>query len=268
MTARSLVALSFVALTFAPASASAQRDPREVAAEVHARGGYSDGVRFESRGGSGLESFPSLGGGGDRTSDAPRGARLGGGDDGLELRRTSGGASGRAPDSGFGGLFGGASQLLSHVLLAVVIVALVILVGFVIVALLRRRNVVPEDDAPVRVPRRAVSSADDLPLDLGDPEVLASQGRYGDAILALLVLALKTAGWRPEGQRSRTAREVLWSIATSDPRHTPLALVVRRSERVRFAGDEPSRALFEEVRAGYEALRAAAPRTVPPAERP
>lgn len=266
MTVRFLVALSFVALTFAPAGASAQRDPREVAAEVHARGGYSDGVRFESRGGGGgLESFPSLGG--DRTSDAPRGARLGGGDDGLELRRTSGGASGRAPDSGFGGLFGGASQLLSHVLLAVVIVALVILVGFVVVALLRRRNVVPEDDTPVRVPRRVVSSVDDLPLDLGDPEALASQGRYGDAILALLVLALKTAGWRPEGQRSRTAREVLWSIATSDPRHTPLALVVRRSERVRFAGDEPTRALFEEVRAGYEALRAATPR-VAPAERP
>jgi hypothetical protein len=245
-----------VLVAFAASVASAQRDPREVAAEVHARGGYSDGVRFESRGGGGLESFPSLGGG-DRRSDAPRSTRLGGGD-GLEARRTSRGATGRAPnDSSFEGLFGAASQLVSHILLGVVIVALVVLVGFVILSLLRRRDAAPEEDAPVRVPRRPVAAQEELPLDLGDPDALAAAGRYGDAILALLVLALKTAGWRPEGQRSRTAREVLWSIATSDPRHSPLALVVRRAERVRFAGDEPTRALFDEVRGGYEALRAA-----------
>jgi hypothetical protein len=254
-----VVLVAFVATT----AASAQRDPREVAAEVHARGGYADGVRFEARGGGGLESFPSLGG--DRQqSDAPRGTRLGGGD-GLEARRTSGGASGRAPDdSSFGGLFGGASQLVSHILLGVVIAALVVLVGFVVVSLLRRRDAVPEEDAPVRVPRRPLAAREELPLDLGDPDALAAAGRYGDAILALLVLALKAAGWRPEGQRSRTAREVLWSIATTDPRHSPLALVVRRSERVRFAGDEPTRALFDEVRSGYEALRTASRSTERP----
>lgn len=250
-----LLVLVALVVTTGASVASAQRDPREVAAEVHARGGYSDGVRFESRGGGGLESFPSLGG--DRQSDAPRSTRLGGGD-GLEERRTSGGATGRAPnDSGFDGLFGAASQLVSHVLLGVVIVALVVLVGFVIVSLLRRREAAPEEDTPVRVPRRPLAASEELPLDLGDPDALAAAGRYGDAILALLVLALKAAGWRPEGQRSRTAREVLWSIATTDPRHSPLALVVRRSERVRFAGDEPTRALFDEVRGGYEALRAA-----------
>lgn len=245
------LALALFALLLA-APASAQRDPREVATEIHTRGGYSDGVRFDSERG-GLSSFPS--GDGPTSADAPRGARLGGGEGLLEARRVSEGATGRAEDSGFSGLFGAASSLISNVLLVVVIVALVILVGFVVVALLRRRSAPPEEQLVARPLRRIDRAPEDLPLDLGDPDVLAAEGRYGEAILALLVLALKAAGWRPEGQRSRTAREVLWSIATSDPRHSPLALVVRRAERVRFAGDEATRALFDEVREGYHALR-------------
>ncbi|MCB9602067.1 MAG: hypothetical protein H6721_19440 [Sandaracinus sp.] len=241
----------FVLLVAAPAAA--QRDAREVASEVHGRGGYADGIQFESRRG-GFESFPNLGGG-RGASDAPRGARLGGGDGSLEGRRVSDGATGQAQDTSMGGMFGAASQLISNVLLAIVIVALVVLVGFLVAALLQRRNAPPEEAPPLRSPRRPMSGPEDLPLDLGDPDALAAQGRYGDAILALLVLALKSAGWKPEGQRSRTAREVLWSLAASDPRHPPLSTVVKRAERVRFAGDEATQALFEEVRDGYRALR-------------
>lgn len=247
------LALGLTALLLA-APAAAQRGPREVATEIHARGGYSDGVRFESGHGE-LSSFPSLGG--PTGADAPRGARLGGGDNLLEARRISEGASGRVDDSGFAGLFGAASGVISQVLLVGVIVALVILVGFVVVALRRRRLAPPDDTIDARPLRRMTPAPEELPLDLGDPDALAAEGRYDEAILALLVLALKAAGWRPEGQRSRTARELLWSIATNDPRRTSLSLVVRRAERVRFGGDEANARTFDEVREGYQALRRA-----------
>ncbi len=247
------LAVGLTALLLA-APAAAQRGPRELATEIHTRGGYSDSVRFESGRGE-LSSFPSLGG--PTGADAPRGARLGGGEGLLEARRISEGASGRAEDSGFAGLFGAASTVISKVLLVVVIVALVILVGFVVVALRRRRLAPPDDTTVARPRRRAPPAPEELPLDLGDPEALAAEGRYDEAILSLLVLALKAVGWRPEGQRSRTAREVLWSIATTDPRHAPLSLVVRRAERVRFGGDEANAGTFDEVREGYRALRRA-----------
>jgi hypothetical protein len=254
MTSRPVAFVAFVAfVSVAPSLVHAQRDARDVAAEVHTRGGYSDGVRFESSRG-GLESFPNLGGAGGE-SDAPRGARLGGGESDLDARRTSGGATGRAEDGGLGGLFGAASQLTSYVMLVVVGVALLVLLGFVVAALLRRRDTLTNDVAPIRPLRRGALSTEDLPLDLGDPDALAAQGRYADAILATLVLALKSSGWRPDAQRSRTAREVLFAMAPSDPRQPHLRDVVRRAERVRFAGEEATRELFEAVRADYALLR-------------
>ncbi|MBX3250636.1 MAG: hypothetical protein KF901_25890 [Myxococcales bacterium] len=228
-----------------------------MAREVHARGQYAEDVRFRGRSGS-QSSFPSRGNGSGE-ADAPRSARLGPGRGDLDARRVSDGATGRPPQSGLGGLFGSASTLVSKVLLVVVAVALVALVAFLIVALLRRRRDEPAEVATPRSARRptGASAVNELLVDPGDPDALAAEGRYAEAILALLIRALRLAGWQPEGQRSRTAREVLFGLPSSDPRHAPLDHVVRRAERARFAGDPPTEALFQEVREGYEALRRA-----------
>ena len=64
-----------------------------------------------------------------------------------------------------------------------------------------------------------------------------------------LALAL---GRRCRGSKGRT-----------DPRRAPLDQVVRRAERVRFAGEEATHALFLEVREHREAVRRAAGQTAP-----
>lgn len=222
---------------------------------MHARGQYPEDIRFRNRGGA-PSNFPSRDGTGGGEADAPRDARLGGGSGDLESRRTSGGATGRPRDDGLGGLFGAASTMISQLLLVVVGVALVVLVGFVIVALMRRRHVAPDEVVVARPARRdRPNAASELLVDPGDPDALAAEGRYAEAILALLIRALRLAGWQPDGQRSRTAREVLYGIDERDPRRAPLDHVVRRAERARFAGDPPTEALYREVREGYEALR-------------
>ena len=268
------LALSLALAAALPASVAAAQpteglsgsDPREVAARVHEQGNYPGELRFRGSGGGGVRSFPSVGGGGgsSRPDEARRG-RVGGGTGGLEGREAGDANAAGGGQGGFtiGRMLAGAGQLLSTVLLVAVIVLLVGLVVILVIAIRpREEKDAPEPRRP-RPPARAPTDDDLLPLDLGDADRLAAEGRFADAILALLVEALRDAGWDPRTQRSRTGRESLRALGLTDPRRAPLDQVVRRAERVRFAGEEATHALFLEVREHREAVRRAAGQTAP-----
>lgn len=227
-------------------------DPGELAAQVHEEGEYAEDLRI--RGSSGeVRQFPDRNAGSsqDMRFDARRFDDWGRGD--ASDRNSAPGGRGRAPapDISLGGLLGG--QAVSTVLLVGVGLLMVALIIVLFFALRSDRKNPP----PVRRPREAQAAgrSDELPWDIGDPDELAAQGRYSEAILAVLVGSLKAVGWRPRGERSRTAREVLWSIPHSDARRKPLDEVVRRAERVRFAGDEATIETFREVRQWGESVR-------------
>lgn len=252
---RTRVAL-IVSLLWLGASAHAQPgiDPGELAAQVHRDGEYAEDLRIRGSGGE-IRQFPDRNSGtrADMQFDARRFDDWGRGD--ASDRTTAPGGRGQAPSSDFswGGALAGAA--VSKVLLIGVGLLMIALIIVLFFALRSDRKNPP----PVRRPREAqpATGAGDLPWDVGDPDELAAQGRYSEAILAVLVGSLKVVGWRPQGERSRTAREVLWSIPASDARRKPLDEVVRRAERVRFAGDEATMETFREVRQWGESVRSA-----------
>ncbi len=226
-------------------------DPREIAREVHAQGGYDDELRFRDSNGN-LGSFPfgneegggsqgrrfDAGGGTDATSDRTSGHR---GDASLP--------SPRLPTFS-GSLFTG--RIVSHILLVGTVLLLLALVVAVIFAIGRR-----EPTPPARRPGpRPLPTRDDWEptWEAADPDTLAAEGRYAEAIGALLARALREVGWHPLQERARTAREVLWGLPRSDPRHVPLAQLVSLGERVRFAGDEATAPLYAKAKSYCEAL--------------
>jgi hypothetical protein len=94
-----------------------------------------------------------------------------------------------------------------------------------------------------------------LPLAVldADPDALAAQGRFADAIAAALLAGLRAVGWTPEGQgRSRTAREILAMVA--DARRDPLSELVGVEERVAFGGSEATEARWQSARGHWIAL--------------
>ncbi|MEM9068388.1 MAG: hypothetical protein AAGE52_07770 [Myxococcota bacterium] len=246
---------ALVLVLFAVGGQAQERpNPADVAAEVQAEGGYADELQFRSSNGiGGTFPFGGAGGGGrpDRMDDrsfnqSGRGS--------AEGRQAGEGGSGQAPtpDLNFGGgLLSG--QVMSSVLLVGVVLLLIALVVVLFFAL--RSDTA--DPPPVTRPREIEGKRpmEPLLLKVGDPDALAAEGRFSEAILALLVQSLEHVGWKPLGERSRTAREVLWALSFQDPRRSPLAEVVGRAERVRFAGDAATRALFDEVKGWRDQLR-------------
>lgn len=233
------------------AHAGAQRDPGEVAQQVHAEGGYASDVHFTGPGGAG--EFPGSGGG----AFGEENERLAPGSNADDLRRLERGAhdpqAGQPRDAGWtlpG--FGVAGGLISKILLIATVGALLVLVIALVVSMW------PKGGVPA-APRRPVATAapaeSELPWDVGDPDALAAEGRFADAIVALLVRSLKLAGWR-EDRRSATAREIFFGLDGADPRRHPLGQVVAIAERVRFAGETADRAAFDQARAGYQNLTA------------
>ncbi len=246
---RSLPTL-FAALVLAFAgSAVAQRDPGEVASEVHERGGYGDGLDYYGSGG-GSRSFPFSGMSTPR-ADGRRFVTGNGAGDATD-RVTGRGARGQPSEPSFnwGGGLGGPGM--STVLLIGVVILLLVLLVVLIYALRGQREEPPAVKRPrsVVVPGAPIDGS--LPWDVADPDELAAAGKFELAIVSLLVQSLKMVGWKPQGQRSLTAREVLWSV--TDARRNPLSRVVGGAERIRFAGDDATRERFEEVKRWRDAL--------------
>lgn len=84
-----------------------------------------------------------------------------------------------------------------------------------------------------------------------DPEALAAEGRYADAIHALLLALLaRHGGLRP----AWTSREALRRLRLGDEGRKALAGVVALVERTRFGGRRAERADYERARAWREAV--------------
>lgn len=234
-------------------------DPRDAAQQVHTDNGYPDSVRV-SNGSGGLSSFPPNlggGGGGDRRSlqrsgrtdlddyDSPDNRRPG-----MENDQGSGW---ELPSFGGIGNFG---QFISWGLLIIGGALLLALLGYLLYTLWPRgAKGAPDDEAGAA--GELLVTKDGLPFQAGDPDALAREGRYAEAILALLVQSLRSVGWRPSIEGSLTAREVLWSIVHGDARRTPLAKVVEGAERVRFAGEPATREAYEALVPHRDAVLAA-----------
>ncbi len=240
---------------FAPMGAQAQ-SPRDVAQRVHQRGGYGEGLHYRGPTGE-AGTFPSRGG----DNAASMGGEGASGDRSLlDARRTSRGQTLQPQEQRLGGsgAFGSFGAIISNILLVVVGIALVGLVIILIYSLFQGRlQDDPASSGPGVSDGTELPRPDELPWVVGDPDELAQQGRYSEAILALLVQSLQASGWKGQAQRSRTAREIFRALSESDPRRVPLGEVVRLAERVRFAGDEPTEALFFEVRRFRDGVQAA-----------
>lgn len=243
-------------------------DPRAIAARVRARGEYVEELNFEEAGGGtghfDGSGFRGAGGAG------PRGMRpeARGGRDGLDgLGEARGGRQVDPPQPESRIQWPELSlprlplELLMWVGGAFLGGLLLVVIFFVVRELLQRRRPSPEDDAPALEdppPPAGAAGAAPLPTDLGDPDALAADGRWGDAILALLVESLKLVGWEPERQRAMTAREVHGALARTDARRAPLGEVVFGAERVRFAGAPADQATFQSLRPWWVGLRGGA----------
>lgn len=228
----------FATLLLAALPAGAQEDVRDVAARVHREGDY--GERLAVGDGAGGPRIVFGGGGGDAERQ-PTGERA------PRRERSPGTISVPAGSSVF-----------AYVLLGV---AIVVIVGLLIGALARSRPGRGELAPPhVRAKARGAPPlpARNLAALAGDPEALAREGRYAEAIAAAMIEGLRGVGWRPDGHgKSRTAREVLASVDGADARRAALAELVRIEERVAFGGDEATRERWDEARARWVDLRSA-----------
>lgn len=240
-----LVACCFLFLSTPFARA---QSPQEVAQQVHAEGGYSDEVAYPTQSGS-TENFPFRGGNGsgeedERLSASGSESGISGYERGVDANTEP--LEERSP----GMVFPEVPRILGKVfrILLIVLAALgVLALLYVIVRTLQGMERGTIKDEAVPLPASAPTGAA-LPWNPGDPDKLAAEGRFHEAIVALLVRALKASGWR-EHERGRTAREVLAALTSADARRPPLTDVVGLAEGVRFAGQTADRTLFERVKA-------------------
>lgn len=143
-------------------------------------------------------------------------------------------------------------QVLGPVLLGVMALLAVALVGLLIYAvvraLLRGREAAGPRTLSAGKAIGAIEVEDPLLAPVfGDPDELARRGDFEAAIRALLRRVLELAGLG-EGDRSRTAREVLRALPFSDPRRELVRFAVEIGERVCFAGESPSLERYRELR--------------------
>ena len=246
---------SSVANAQAPVPMDPPVDPRDAAQSVHQTNDYPSEVnvtdgqgsfrRFPARGDESDEERRQLGRSG-RTDLDDHDAR-----DGRDPAEPERGVSWMPNLSGLAGL----GKIVIYILLGLGGLALLGLLAYLVYNVWPRGGTAPDDEArPSAVP---ILSPDGLPFEAGDPDALAAAGRYDEAILALLVRALRSVGWAPSTEGSRTAREVLWGLGASDPRRIPLRVIVDGAERVRFAGSPATREVFEALRPHLDSVRAA-----------
>jgi hypothetical protein len=234
-----LVVLAFCLLGAAPVLASP--DPAEVARRVHEQGGYPDNLTVR-RGGEWSSLFGPGGGGSGRpdSSSGPEPAEPSRSERGGWTMPAAAGAS--------------VVSVLVLVMLGVGVVALVVWL------VARASRGAPPEPATTQTARPRARPAPRAPAEApaspGDPEALAAEGRFDEAIAALLHRALQWGGWRPHGRDlSRTAREILAAVRADDPRRGPLEDIVRAAEAVRFGGAPADRTRFEELQAAFGRLR-------------
>lgn len=142
------------------------------------------------------------------------------------------------------------------------IVALVALVVYTLFRFRRKAEDVAEDARPRKKKKTNVEAAgaeaeaDPLLAVPREPhDVLAREGRYREAIHALLVAALRSTGWSPEGRgRGMTAREITRGYTRPTPPKQPLETLLGITERCWFGGREATEELYRDALTAYHAF--------------
>ena len=190
----------------------------------------------------------------DGWGDDPRGRDPSGrGPDGSEL------GSHREPVVPGGGLLGAFGSFLSHLLLVVLLGVLIVFIGWLLSRFSLGRG---RADAAPPEPAEGGGFPGDLAAlaarDLSaDPDQLARDGRFGEAIELLLLQSLQRSGWDPQRGESLTARDVVRSLADQDGRRGILGRIVDLAERVRFGGAQPTLDLYSRMKHEFAHLTGA-----------
>ena len=168
-------------------------------------------------------------------------------------RAIGGGGNSDTPrSSGSLGSLDGLGEFLAWTILAVV--AGLILFWIVRELSLRSdRNASREADAAAPARPRAGLPVPALPSKL---DRLVAEGRYGEAIHLMLLLALDrlTRNSPADFPESLTSREVARRMKLEEPAHKALAHLVLGVERAHFGGAAPGNAEFELCRKSYDTL--------------
>lgn len=138
---------------------------------------------------------------------------------------------------------------LSWVGYAALALCIAALVALLVWLLARLRRLPPDETETATKPRTDVGAESLDPL-LALPTLshaeLAAQGRFREAVHALLVESLLATGWAPEGRgRGLTAREIVLRYERPAPPREPLVELLRTVERVWFGGREATRETYE-----------------------
>jgi hypothetical protein len=123
------------------------------------------------------------------------------------------------------------------------LVCLAVVAALVLFWLFRRLASLQRDEELPPPPGRATATGRTRPRATSDADALAAQGRYADAIHALLLRALEDLGRRAARATSRalTAREVLRGAPLAEPGRAALGALVRAVEIVHFGGHDAVR---------------------------
>lgn len=210
------------------AAGAAHASPRQIAIEVHARGGYPDKLHIAP----GNPGYAVRG-----PEPAQRSSA------GWRVKRANAGQPSVAPTHA------SSARLPDMLLLALVLAGLVVLGAW----LLSRRLPPPAGE---RSDEPAPDGTDPIVVEPGDPDALAAAGRFEEAMRAVLLCALESVGWSADNRAGTTAREVVRDLDGADARRAPLRAIVRHAESVRFGNVPPTRERYAEMRALLERLAA------------
>jgi len=114
-----------------------------------------------------------------------------------------------------------------------------------------------EDEGRARAPSAGAPVLDARVL--ADAESLAAEGRYAEAIHALLLRVLEALGRDDPGRvrRSMTSREIAAALPLAPAPRAALGALVAEVERSLFGGSMPGRPEYEACLRGYGVLEAA-----------
>ncbi len=256
MAPRLAVVVCVALLATSSVGAAQDLDPGEVARQVHERGGYADDIVLEQSSG------------GDGSFSGTSGSGAGGG--GGRGRPTVDARGGTTPPDGspelaewIRDLLRLIAQILARVggPLGYLILALAIAAALALVAFVIARFSLPLQRAPVA--RAAAAAGLDEAVDpllagaIGDPDELARQGKFREAIRAAFLAALRRAS--PDIPKSRTAREAVRDVPPSARGRGALDDLLGMAERVWFGGLTATADDYTRARALLDAVGAPPP---------
>ncbi|MCB9640520.1 MAG: hypothetical protein H6728_03465 [Myxococcales bacterium] len=145
-------------------------------------------------------------------------------------------------DQGLSGAFRAAGPILNLLFWALIALSVALLM-WVIYRFLQDSFADAKDQAALQ-PEIIEFFGIELPLDKSAEE-LRKEGRLDLALCILLLHAMREVGWKDDRQgKSKTAREAIAAVRSSDPRYSPIHRLLHNVEDVRFGGLEATQEMY------------------------